>query len=197
MIYGLLLVFFRPHTLQTHYNKAIVKAKLTIKLLLWISALVFFRAKMTLFNGIREKCWTKGVGKVRGRIWIYGKFMFPSDFPLLFTILSGTQIPLQRPKINFSITGWFYADSKASKCDFSDTVNCDAKDKKESRLFCSHLLLSLYIWFPGSASAFKRKSFSTFLKDNLTICRHFVNIKAYALCHPADTIFPERKPFFA
>lgn len=104
MIYGLLLVFFRPHTLQTHYNKAIVKAKLTIKLLLWISALVFFRAKMTLFNGIREKCWTKGVGKVRGRIWIYGKFMFPSDFPLLFTILSGTQIPLQRPKINFSIT---------------------------------------------------------------------------------------------
>ena len=90
--------------MQTHYNKAIVKAKLTIKLLLWISALVFFRAKMTLFNGIREKCWTKGVGKVKGRIWIYGKFMFPSDFPLLFTILSGTQIPLQRPKINFSVT---------------------------------------------------------------------------------------------
>ena len=106
MIYGLLLVFFRPHTLQTHYNKAIVKAKLTIKLLLWISALVFFRAKMTLFNGIREKCWTKGVGKVRGRIWIYGKFMFPSDFPLLFTILSGTQIPLQRPKINFFVISY-------------------------------------------------------------------------------------------
>ena len=103
---------------------------------------------------------------------------------------------LQGGSVLISAVSWFYADSKASKCDFSDTVNCDAKDKKESRLFCSHLLLSLYIWFPGSASLrYCRKSFSSFLKDNLTICRHFVNIKAYALCHPADTIFPERKPF--